>query len=181
MKPTRVPVLLAVALLVAAVVWALGERIYNALPLLPWYAPATVGVLAVAELYAAWAVRSRLYGRLRASRPIEPMVVARAAALAKASSLAGAVVTGGYGGLLAYLRTLVDATRPGHDAYVSGVGLGAGLALTLAALLLERACRVPRDRDDDRPGGGGDPSQPQSAGADDDPDFAPPHLPDQRR
>jgi hypothetical protein len=62
--------------------------------------------------------------------------------LAKASSVVGALVSGGYGGLLGYLVVRLHA-GPAHDTEVSAAGLAAGVLLVIAGLLLEHACRVP--------------------------------------
>jgi hypothetical protein len=75
---------------------------------------------------------------------VVPLVVARLAALAKASSMGAAVCLGIYAALLAY--TLPERDRlaaAGPDALVSGTGVVGGLLLAAAALVLERACRTP--------------------------------------
>jgi hypothetical protein len=92
-------------------------------------------------------IRERLAHRSRpGARPLHPMQVARAAALAKASSTAGAVLLGIYAGLLAWTlprgSELLGAER---DALVAGLSALSCLALVAAALVLERACRVPED------------------------------------
>ncbi len=74
---------------------------------LPAYAPVTLVLLTVTELGMAKVVADRLAHRLdRQGRPrgraLHPMQVARAAVLAKASSVTGAVLLGGYGGLFAW-------------------------------------------------------------------------------
>ena len=62
-------------------------------------------------------------------------------ALAKASSLAGAVAAGAYAGLLGFLLRLhVEASHV--EALTAGLAVLAGLGLVAAALALERTCRV---------------------------------------
>ena len=64
--------------------------------------------------------------------------------LAKACALVGALLTGGY---LGYALAQLGVGDPASDARLwrsSLAALGAG-AVTAAALLLELACRVPRD------------------------------------
>jgi hypothetical protein len=81
---------------------------------------------------------------------MHPLQIARAAVLAKASSLGGSVMAGGYGGI--FLWTFArrsDVATYADDARVSGLAALAALALTVAALLLERACRTPPDPYDD--------------------------------
>jgi len=98
-------------------------------------------------------VSDRLAHRLDArgrprGRPLHPMQVARAAVLAKASSTTGAVLLGVYGGLFAWtLPRRAELALAERDALVSGVTALAALLLVLAALVLERACRTPDDRD----------------------------------
>ena len=77
------------------------------------------------------------------------MVVARFVVLAKASALAGAIFAGFCGGLLGWL--LLEPTRAAaRDAPAATAGFVASLALTAAALWLERSCRVPENPDQDR-------------------------------
>ena len=77
------------------------------------------------------------------------MAVPRVVALAKASSAAGAAIAGLALGFLVYTIPLLDKPVPGHDAIVSAVTMLAAIALVLAALYLERACRAPEPPDDD--------------------------------
>ncbi|MDT5023600.1 MAG: hypothetical protein QOE61_26, partial [Micromonosporaceae bacterium] len=87
---------------------------------------------------------------------VNPLLVARYAVLAKASSLAGAIFAGAYGGVAAWALSergqlnVADADLPPSVA-----GLVGALALVAAALLLERACRVPEPPDDDESTDGG--------------------------
>ena len=154
MRPTRLRGLLVVSLVGAVAGVLLVRTAYADLPPLPLYAPVTLVLLAVAELCMAKVVRDRVQGRARqGARPLHPMQVARAAALAKATSPAGALLLGVYGGLLLQLLPK-EAEQATADALVSAASAAAALGLVVAALLLERACRLP---DDDRsaPGGGG--------------------------
>jgi len=144
-RPTRLRSLAAVTVVIGVAAYFVVRSVYRDLPPLPRYAPGSLLVVALGEAFTAASVRARLAGRPR-TKPIDPIAVARTAALAKASSLAGAVALGLYGGLLVY--TLGERDRvaaAGADAVVSGVGVAAGLALGVAALVLERACRR-RDR-----------------------------------
>ena len=101
------------------------------------------------EGIAARNTRARVEHRPRAGQ-LNPLLVARFAVLAKASSLAGAIFAGAYGGV-----AVLGAVRAGHacawptrTSPPSIAGLVGGLALVAAALLLERACRVPGPPDD---------------------------------
>lgn len=69
--------------------------------------------------------------------------------LAKASAMVGILVAGGYAG---YAIAFLDAyeTPLGHDRVVHSFSAAAAAgALMVAALLLERACQLPGDSDDD--------------------------------
>jgi hypothetical protein len=129
--------------------YLVAEVAYGALPALPAFAPVSLVLLALVELGMARIVRDRLSGRRTADgrprgRPLHPMQVARAAVLAKASSPTGAVLLGMYAGLLAYvLPRRGQLATWANDAVVSAVSALACLALVVAALLLERACRTP--------------------------------------
>ena len=151
MTPTRPGPLLALVVAFAVLVHTVVDTAYGSLPALPVYAPVTMVMLAVTELGMAKVVADRLAhrrdrtGRPR-GRPLHPMQVARAAVLAKASSTAGAVLLGAYGGLFAWtLPRRAELAFAGRDALVAGLSAAAALALVVAALVLERACRTPRD------------------------------------
>ena len=148
MRPTSLRLLAGLALLVGAVVYAVVVGSYGDLPLVPLVAPATIAFLGLAELLTATSVRARLQRRPGTTR-IDPLIVARLVALAKASSVGGALVLGAYGGILAYTLQELGNPSKAHDAAASGLGVGASLLLLLAALLLERVCRVPGPPDDD--------------------------------
>lgn len=144
MTPTR-PGTLALAALVACVVgWTLGRRFYGDIPRMTWFPAITLVLLAVTEGLAArttWARIARRPGTL----PVEPLVVARFAALAKASSLGGALVGGAYAGLLLWEIGQRDrlAAAAADVAETAGAVVGS-LLLVAAALWLERACRIPK-------------------------------------
>lgn len=145
MTPTRTGPLLGLVVVLAALVYGLAAVAYTSLPRLPAYAPVTLVLLALAELALARVVRDRVTHRVRlGSRPMDPLQIARAAVLAKASSATGAVLLGGYAGLLAWtLPRRDELTLAADDALVAGASAVAALALVVAALLLERACRTP--------------------------------------
>jgi hypothetical protein len=143
--------LVAVAVVCGLVAYLVAELAYGSLPVLPAFAPVSLMLLAVVEIGMARVVRDRLAGRRGADRrprgrPLHPMQVARAAVLAKASSPTGALLFGAYAGLLAYvLPRRGELSTWANDALVSAVSAAACLALVVAALLLERACRTPAD------------------------------------
>ncbi|MGI9002492.1 MAG: DUF3180 domain-containing protein [Pseudonocardia sp.] len=147
MTPTRPRDLLAVAL-VTAVLANLAVRLgYNALPVLPTLAGAPLGVLGLAEALTGNALRARIRRR-PGTRPVQPLVAARAVLVAKASALAGAIMSGVWAGLLAHvLPRRADVLAAASDALAAGVGLAGGLGLVAGALWLEHCCRSPDDKD----------------------------------
>jgi NhaP-type Na+/H+ or K+/H+ antiporter len=144
-KPTRVPVLLLVLLVAVAFGYVMSETSYSRLPPLPSPAPVTLGLLALVEGWMAFVVRGKVRGRRPGGRPMHALQVARAAVLAKASSLGGAVVGGVYGGIFVWtFNRRGDVATYAKDARISGLAAAAGVLLIVAALLLERACRTPK-------------------------------------
>lgn len=150
MRETGLRALGLCALVGAVAGYLLAQLVYSDLPPLPAYGPVTLVLLALVELGMARVVRDRVRGRSRpGARALHPLQVARAAALAKASSPAGALLLGVYTGLLVWLLPR-DAEQAQADALVCGISVVAALLLVAAALLLERACRTPDGPDDDR-------------------------------
>lgn len=147
MTPTRLPVLLATAAVTAVLAWVLARSAYPALSPLPWLTGVTPLLLALAEAITAWLLRARLRG-VPGTRPVHPIDVARTAALAKASSVAGALVVGAYAGIAAAASAArARLAVAGDDLLAAALGVAAGLLLVAAALALERVCRVPSDRE----------------------------------
>jgi hypothetical protein len=148
MTPTRPGSLALVALVACVAAWALAKRFYGDIPALTWFPALTLALLAILELIAARSTKARIERRGDAPPP-EPLLVARFAALAKASSLGGALFAGVYGGLLVYLVSQRDRLAAASDDLPECAGgLIAGVLLVAAALWLERACRIP-DRPED--------------------------------
>ena len=149
MKPTRLVVLIALALAAGLVGYVLTAAFYADVQSPPVYAPIWVLLLALAEGYTASVTRGRLLGR-PGTKPINAIVVARLAVLAKATSPVGALLFGGYAGFLIHVvRT--DSAPADHDTRTAVLGVACSLLLVVAALLLERVCRVKPPTDQDRP------------------------------
>jgi hypothetical protein len=146
-KPTSARSLIAAALVALGLAYLVLRTIYNSLPAVPRLAPVSVLLIGLVELQASTAVRARLDGR-PGTRPILPIAVARFAALAKASSLAGAVIGGAWAAVVIYTLPRVGELRvAGRDALTAGLGVAASAVLVVGALLLERSCRVRRPPD----------------------------------
>jgi Protein of unknown function (DUF3180) len=146
---TRPRDLFAVALVTAVVVGILVRLTYGSLPELPVFAGATLGVLGIAEAVGGNMLRARIRRR-PGTQPVQPLVAARAVLVAKASSLAGAIMTGVWGGLLAHVLPLAgDVTAAGSDSLAGAVGIVCALGLVGGALWLEHCCRTPDDPGDE--------------------------------
>jgi Protein of unknown function (DUF3180) len=153
MTPTRIRTLLAAATACALLAWLLLRLVYASLPPLPWTGVPALAVLALAEAWSGRSVRARLRSRggNGGRVPIPPIAVARMAALAKASSLAAALIGGLAAGFLIYAAGSLDKSSYRADAYAAAGTLAAAAALVAAALYLENGCRVPPD--DEQPPG----------------------------
>jgi hypothetical protein len=147
-RPTSVPTLVLVAVVAAALGWVLFSRFYGSLPPVSLLPALTLLVLAVVEGITAVSTRSRVERR-PGTQPVNPLTVARYVLIAKASSVAGAIFLGGYAGILAWvLAHRGRLAAAADDVLPAALGAGASVLLVLAALLLERSCRIP-DRPDD--------------------------------
>jgi TRAP-type C4-dicarboxylate transport system permease small subunit len=165
-KPTRPAVL-------AGITAACGVLAYAALrlwqhfgspPPVPLSAPITLAVLAAAVFGVALGLRARLHAyreaRLRAMRgeprvldrhgrppkPIDPLQAARALVLGKAAGLVGAIFGGMYGGYGLTLINHLDIATYRAQAIRCLFAFLAGVALMIAAIVLERILRVPPEQ-----------------------------------
>ena len=148
MNPTRPAILVAVLAGAAALVWGVLQIAYVAMPPLPWTAVPTLLLLALGEVVTAINTRARIQRKPRTT-PVEPLVVARFVALAKASAYAATVLAGVFGGFVIYLASSLDKPTPRRDFFVSVGSIVAAVVLVGAALFLEYTCRVPGGPDDD--------------------------------
>lgn len=146
MRPTRWYVLVVIAAVAGGVAYLITRADYESLPSPKAYALLWIVVLAVAEAYTAALTRARL-ARRSGTRPIDPLVVARLVALAKASSVVGSVAAGAYAGFLGWVAQ-IDSPTANSDTVTAGVGIGVSLVLVAAALMLEWVGRVPKDDDE---------------------------------
>lgn len=163
MRPTRIRVLAATAAVVAVLAWSV-LRVWDAriggLPRVPWSTPGTLAFFAAVLLGSALSLRGRLRAmreRRLGARPVNPLSAARLVVLAKASSLAGSVFVGVYGGYALLLLVGGDPGLRRDRLLVTGLAFLAGLAVVTAALVLERVCRVPPAESDEGEGGGSAP------------------------
>ncbi|GAA2905888.1 DUF3180 domain-containing protein [Nonomuraea rubra] len=144
MKPTRPAVLVGILVVVALITWAVVSRNYSGLPLMPWTAIPTLLLLALGEAYSGWATKARI-ARKPGMKPVEPLAVARLAALAKASAYAGAVFGGVFAGFALHTVQLLDRETPRGEFFVATGSFVSCVVLVCAALYLEHACRIPKE------------------------------------
>lgn len=148
---TRARDLVVAGLVAAVLVHLLVRVLYGQLPPLPTFAGVTLLVLAVVEAVLAFSIRTRVRAP-REGRPLQPLTAARAVALAKASSLLGAIMAGVWLGVLAYvLPRRAEITAAADDLPSTVVGVICSAVLIGAALWLEWCCRTPRDQDNHPP------------------------------
>lgn len=109
----------------------------------------TIGLIAIVIVIVAVPVYRATHGPLR--RPIDSFYATRVLALAKASSLAGALLVGL--GLGLALDLLIRSSTTTGDLVARDLStLGSAILLLAAGLIAEFLCRVPpQDDDDDHP------------------------------
>jgi hypothetical protein len=148
--PTPLRLLVLLAGLAATAGWGLAQvwdSVTGTYLPVPWTAAIGLGALAVALLVWTVLARPRL-ARKPDTRPLDPIVAARTAALAMAASRTGAVVGGLYLGIAAAFAPILGQ-EPGRARVLSaGAAVLAAVAVVVVALWLERCCRLP-----DPPGG----------------------------
>jgi len=149
-KPTRVSTLVIIAVVCAAAGWLLLRAVYAKLPPLPWTGVPALLIAAVAEAWIGRDLKRRIAGR-PGSKPAEPLFVSRMVALAKASSVAAAIIAGFAAGFDFYLAGSLSASTPRQDALTAVITFVAAILLGCAALYLEYCCRVPGDPEEPKP------------------------------
>ncbi len=151
MTPTRARDLVAVALGTAILVHLLVQLRYGSLPPLPTLAGTTLLAFAAAETVLGFTVRDRIR-RYPRTRPVQALTAAKAVALAKASSVAGALVLGAWLGVLGYVAPRWDNfPAAASDTVAALIGAVCAAALVAAGLWLEYCCRTPEDPQREQP------------------------------
>lgn len=151
MRFTRARDLVGTGVFTGVLVYLGIRLVYGELPPLPTFAGITLLVLAIVEAALGASLRNRIR-HPEGGRPLQPLTAARAVALAKASSLLGAIMLGAWLGVLVYLLPLRDELNAAADDLPSAVvGAVCSALLIAAALWLEYCCRTPHDREDQHP------------------------------
>jgi len=112
------------------------------------FLPVLLLLLAAAVIGLAWPVRRSVRGQSRGR--IDPFRAMRAATLARASSLLGAIVAGFGSGLLIFLLSRPVAPQVGSFVALAAL-VASSLVLVIAALVAEQFCTLPKDPDDRQP------------------------------
>jgi len=146
-KPTRISTLVIIAVVCAAAGWLLLRSVYAKLPPLPWTGVPALLIAAVAEAWTGRDLKARISGRRQGLKPVAPLFVTRMVALAKATSVAAAIIAGFTAGFDFYLAGSLNASTPRQDALTAVITFAAAIVLACAALYLENSCRVPEDPD----------------------------------
>jgi len=147
MEPTRLRLLVALAVLAGAVGWAAAKLVdayaNRTLPV-PWTMAVAMAMLALALALWARGTKARLSGR-EGTKPMDPIVAARTAALALAGSRTGALVAGFYLGVGIALVPDWSVPAVRDRIVVALVTVGFAVLVVAAAIWLERICRIPPD------------------------------------
>jgi hypothetical protein len=123
---------------------SLADRLGYGLPRVSWVSIGLLLFLAVLLVVSSRRVTRWVSGD-RPAQPGDALRMGRMVALGKAASVFGAVMTGGYLGLAAAgLPRLPTEYAREHVAWAVGGALAGG-AVLVAAIVLERSCRLPGD------------------------------------
>nr|WP_179670009.1 DUF3180 domain-containing protein [Nocardioides thalensis] len=141
MRPTSVAALAGWAVVGLVCGWAvhpISERLGTVAPVISWLQPLTLWLLAAILGFTAWATWRSV--QVRQERLLAHQAVNRLV-LARASAIVAALVAGGYVGYA--LSWLGESAEMADDRVLrSLLAAGGAVAAVVAALLLERACRV---------------------------------------
>lgn len=146
--PTKLRDLLLCVIGVGLPVWLVVRINYASLPALPSLASAVLFLLAIVEGIISVVIRIRLSnkGIGHSKGRLHPIVVARAAILAKASAIVGALSLGFWGGMSIYLLQRRSELVAAADDFPEAMGGVVGSVLLIGiSLWLEYCCRTPDD------------------------------------
>lgn len=137
---------IAVGVVVGRLTPPLIVRLGEQVPRVSWLAALLIGCAAAVVVVLAWTTWQALHRHRRRMTSERGVTLV---AVAKSGAIVGSLVGGFYGGFaVAYLGSL-DSELGRERALHSAVAAGACLVLLIASLLLERACEVPHDDEDD--------------------------------
>lgn len=115
-----------------------AERLQGTAPIVVWLQPLVLFFVAAILGATAWITWRTVHVR---REYLEPHRAVNRLVLARSCALVGALLAGGYAGYaLSWLG--VETALGTQRVFRSAVGAVGGVAITITALLLERACRV---------------------------------------
>ncbi|CUR54422.1 conserved membrane hypothetical protein [metagenome] len=144
LTPTPAGVLAALFVTGMVCGWALhrvGERLWDYAPLVTWAQVSVLAFVAAILGATAWVTWRQVHVH---HHRIEPHRAVNRLVLAKSCALVGALVAGGYVGY-AVSWVGLEAELAGQRVFRSLLAALASGLLTVAAVALERACRVRKD------------------------------------
>ncbi|MGN6251172.1 MAG: DUF3180 domain-containing protein [Marmoricola sp.] len=140
--PAGPSVFAGLGLVAGWVVRPLSLRAGAAEPHVGWTTVGVVWFLASIVAGAAWTTWRMGRARVR----LEPHRAVNRLVLGKACALVGAALAGGYAGFALAHLNVPDAGQASTQLLHAAIAALGGVAMLVAALLLELACRVPPDR-----------------------------------
>ena len=146
---TKISFLLLVIILSGATGWAIA-RLWPIWMTSELSVPLMTAVImsGLAGFLFAWTMKVRAYLKTPLRRNgLNPIIVARSAALALASSRAASIAAGFYAGVLLLNALTFDTAASRRCIGISGLTVVASLAVVTIGLWLERMCRLPDDLD----------------------------------
>lgn len=154
MKQLRVGVLIGLAVVAGVLSWG-ASRMWDTLgtlPRVPVAAPIVLAIIAAVLTATALSLRSRLKAqreRQPDAKGVDPLLAARAVVFGQASALVAALVSGMYAGVTVFLLSQLDMPPRRDQAVYAGLAVVAGAGVVVAAIFLERVCRLPEEPDSD--------------------------------
>ncbi len=113
-------------------------------PRVPWTSVVALTAVAVANTVLAWWTHRTVH---RERKRMDPGLAVTFLLFAKASSIVGAFVAGGYSGFALHFVGQLEVDLPRERVIRAIVAAVTGVAIVISALLLERACRIPKPPD----------------------------------
>ncbi len=147
-RPTRIRTLIALFLVGGVLGYAFARisiAVNGTAPQIQW---GSVVVLLAAAAIVLVLANSTYRTLHRDRRRIDVHRAVRFLLLAKASALVGAIVAGGYLGFALEFVDQLDIRLPQERVVRSVSAAVAAVLLVVGGLLLERACRVPKDKEE---------------------------------
>ncbi len=145
LKSTRWSLLIGLVLLGASFGWSLSKMFpvwtYTNF-YVPWYTALTTWLLGICLLVWAVMFRQRMKPENRAHR-VHPIVAARTAALAMASSRIGSIFVGTYFGIMLYDLRNYSNSAAADQVVICALTSVSGVLLMVVGMWLEKLCRLP--------------------------------------